>query len=294
MNASQKIIRTDIHRPSAIQPEDYFFIAIIYNDDMAWSYNAGSREILRKHMQQTGGKFSSHAHGGTCHICGAWAATVAYFWHKPSNCYIVTGQDCCEKLDEGHASEFRAVRDRRANWEQFKAGKAKAEGTLRDLGLSQAWEIFSAEEAPEDRYEEITIRDIVRRLVALGHITPAQENFLRGLVGRIEKRAEVAAQRAAEAEAASPVPVTDKRIQVTGEVVTLKEVEGNFGTTVKMLVKSLDGGWKVWGTRPDSLMGVERGEVVTFMARIEVSKDDPKFGFFSRPTKADIVDPAAE
>jgi len=45
-----------------------------------------------------------------------------------------------------------------------------------------------------------------------------------------------------------------------------------------------DRGFKVWGTSQ-----ADKGDRVTFMARVEVSQDDPKFGFYKRPTKVQIL-----
>ena len=52
-----------------------------------------------------------------------------------------------------------------------------------------------------------------------------------------------------------------------------------------MLVKD-DSGFKVFGTVPSSISRVSKGDVVEFTATLEPSKDDPKFGFYKRPSKA--------
>lgn len=125
-----------------------------------------------------------------------------------------------------------------------------------------------------------------------------------------DKMAELAAKRAAEAARqaeAAPVPVTDKRIRIEGVITTVRDIDSEWGTTTKIRVET-DEGWACWGTLPkDCERGslwnddgswkdddeVEpaagRGDRVAFMARIEVSRDDEKFGFFSRPTKGEII-----
>lgn len=55
-----------------------------------------------------------------------------------------------------------------------------------------------------------------------------------------------------------------------------------------MIVKT-DAGWKVYGTVPGSI-DAKRGDHITFEAQVTVSDDDPKFGFFKRPTKAKIME----
>jgi hypothetical protein len=54
-----------------------------------------------------------------------------------------------------------------------------------------------------------------------------------------------------------------------------------------MLVKD-DRGFRVYGTVPGDIIGVANGDRVRFDAAVEPSKDDPKFGFYKRPTKATI------
>jgi hypothetical protein len=91
------------------------------------------------------------------------------------------------------------------------------------------------------------------------------------------------------AEAAVSTQVIEGRIEVTGEVITTKEQDTMYGLTVKMLVRD-DRGFKVWGTVPSTLLGEGvKGKRVAFTAKIEASRDDATFGFYSRPTKARIV-----
>jgi hypothetical protein len=102
----------------------------------------------------------------------------------------------------------------------------------------------------------------------------------------------------------TPVPVSEKRQTITGTVLGFKTVESDYGTTEKMRVLD-DRGFVVYGTVPTALIGeftyagmritggAEVGDRVRFDARIEVSHDDPTFGFYSRPTKATILETVA-
>jgi hypothetical protein len=80
-------------------------------------------------------------------------------------------------------------------------------------------------------------------------------------------------------EKAEPVPVTAERIQFTGVVLGVKKVETQWGDNTKCLFQD-DRGFKIWG----GFIG-KRGDKLSFEARVQVSEDDPKFGFFKRPTK---------
>jgi hypothetical protein len=103
--------------------------------------------------------------------------------------------------------------------------------------------------------------------------------------------AAAAAKAVEEAEYESAEPCPTGRVAITGDVLATKLQEGFYGDTWKMLVKD-DRGFKVWGSIPSSL-DVIRGDRVSFMAAVEPSEDDEKFGFFKRPTKAVHLDEEA-
>lgn len=123
---------------------------------------------------------------------------------------------------------------------------------------------------------------------------------------------------AQEADAAAH-PVLEGRIVIRGEILSVKVVEGDYGTVYKILVKD-ERGFKVWGSLPKAqateaydewyaqldedgrssshfgsacwLLGDSegiypgiKGRGITFTATVEASRDDKNFGFFSRPTK---------
>lgn len=166
----------------------------------------------------------------------------------------------------------------------------QAEAFLVEAGLVKAWELFNSTAKPASKFGAealMTLNDMVSKLVKYGSLSDKQVGFLRVLVDRVVNADATEAKRAAEAAAAKPVPVTGGRVMVEGVVLTKKDVDTKFGWATKMLVKHADG-WKVWGTKPGSLV-VEVGDTVRFEAAVEVSKDDAKFGFFSRPTKAAVV-----
>jgi hypothetical protein len=280
--------RTDTHRPSEIQPTDYDFVGFEYlrvDDLCAAQMLIAERARIRAHMQRTGGTYSGHQHGGNCHICGAAAIYTALFYHAATNSYVRTGLECAEKLDCGEVDRFR--REVRTALEQ-RAGKRKAIAVLAQHSLDAAWQIFSATEQAGYQREENTVCDIVGRLVQYGSISDGQISYLRTLVDRIARRPEILAQREAENAAAAPLPVTGERIAICGTVLSVKLQE--FGPP-RMLVRHA-AGWKVFGTVPAALSDLKAGDAVEFHAAIKPSKNDAKFGFFSRPTKAKLV-PAA-
>jgi hypothetical protein len=287
--------RTDIHRPSAIIPADYEFVAFEYIklDDGNILGNCAilqaERAIKEAHMTRTGGKYATHEHGGSCQVCGANAIYTVLFYHSKTNEYIRTGQDCAEKMempyDELRYNAFRkGITDHRLAF----AGKRKAEALLNDKGFQQAWGIYgetNPEVTARYEYEERTIVDIVGKLVKYGSQSDRAINYIGVLLSKIGKRAEIEAQRATEAAKAADCP--EGRVWVNGEVLSTKIQEADFGPTLKMLVRD-NTGYKVWGTVPSSI-SVERGDNVKFSANVKPADDDKKFGYFSRPTKAEVV-----
>ncbi len=107
---------------------------------------------------------------------------------------------------------------------------------------------------------------------------------------KAEREAQWAAEKEAKRQAAQPVPTG--RILVSGKVLATKLKDSQWGLQWKMLVED-ERGFNLWGSVPKSIInedvdgcGLSRGDLVTFTATVEPSKDDNKFGFFSRPTKA--------
>lgn len=97
------------------------------------------------------------------------------------------------------------------------------------------------------------------------------------------------AERAAEAAAARPV--VEGRQVITGEILSVKVVENDFGGTIKMTVRD-DRGFRVFGTMPGALAGdhsVQAGARVELTATVKASDRDKDFGFFSRPAKASVL-----
>lgn len=275
--------RTDVHRPSAIDPADYSFVAIecmkLDGDLGAIEALRIERERLRAHMEQTGGTYSHHAHGGNCMVCGnAQAIYTALFYHAKTNTYIRMGRDCADKCEMGNEQAFRRIMDSVQAAREARAGKLKARGILDDLGLPDAWALYERGHSEGDGYEENTIRDIVGKLIRYGSISDAQANFVRKLFAQIPERKAKAERIAAERAAAEPAPTGRFKLEV--EVISVREQESDFGTRTVMTVKAIQGGWLAWGTAP---LGVERGNRITLSATFEPSEKDPKFAFFKRP-----------
>lgn len=291
-------MRTDVHRPSVIVPTDYEFVALenikidSLSDCHAVMYY---RDLIKNHMDRTGGTYSKHAHGGTCHVCGAHCVWTVLFYHAPSNSYIRTGLDCADKLDwaadNGMVDAFK--KNVKSALER-KAGKEKAKALLEEAGLIDAWVLYDSDaDSVPNKWEENTIIDIVSSVIRYGKFTEKQEAFVRSLLKKISNREAEEIKRAAEYDAADNLPDFDERASIEGVVAAIRTDETFYGYVTKMMVIS-DAGWKVWGTLPSSLSDAKKGDRVSFVATVTKSDDDPKFGFFKRPSKGKIVEKVKE
>lgn len=281
--------RTDIHRPSAINPEDYDFVAfncvkLESTGDMMFLNQ--QRLLLANHKERTGGDFSHHEHGGNCMVCGSVNAVyTATFYHEKTNTYVRVGTDCTDKLWSGLSFEMSRFRKHADDARKNQAGKQKAQALLADRGLERCWEINVAEWNESMKWEERTIRDITDKLVRYGSLSEKQFDFLSSLLGKIDGRVAVEAKRKAEADAAKDAPEGKQKVEV--EVVSIKEQDSYYGISYKMLVKSTTDGWKAWGTHPS--FGPEVGSTIVLSATFQPSQDDPKFAFFKRPRVLDVL-----
>ncbi len=89
-------------------------------------------------------------------------------------------------------------------------------------------------------------------------------------------------------------PVEEGRQVVEGKIVSVKVQDNGFDTRTVMTVKiQAEGGcWLTWGTLPSAISAANVGDSVRFTARLQVSPDNDYFTFFSRPSKASIVERA--
>lgn len=296
--------RTDVHKPSNIDPKDYEFVGqecfkIEGLGDCA--YVLQERLKIKEHMDRTGGTYSSHEHGGNCMVCGSVNATyTVLFYHSKTNTYVRMGTDCATKCDMGNEADFRSFRTGIKNALEFKAGKEKAKAILEKEGLSKAWSLYSDMMMISGSWdgipkEEQTVTDMVGNLVKYGNFSDKQVSYLKVLLNRIDTRPVREAKIQAERAAAKDCP--SGRVGISGVVLSVKMQETDFGSIQKMTVKAEDG-FVVYGTVPSSLgiltVGndqrlLQYGDLIRFVATVTPSDKDTKFGFFKRPTNAELV-----
>ena len=111
-----------------------------------------------------------------------------------------------------------------------------------------------------------------------------------GLIKQQQKAQAKQVEEQAKAERTA-VPVTSDRIEIAGTITRSYERFTDYGVQYKMIVLD-DRGFQVCGTQPASIEDAEVGDRVTFVAKVTVSDRDNTFGFFNRPSKAEIIEQA--
>jgi len=301
--------RTDIHRPSLIDPAEYTFMAAFYqgaSEAMMKAYAHDMREYdaaLAAHPVFDG-NYSAKL---TCDHCGAAFNHGALFLHIPTNRLVHVGHICADntvglpsraaavrkQAERAAAEENDRIKRHKAN-AQWQAENADVVTFLNDTAMAEV----AYRDAPKPttlRAPHPFLNDMVHTFNKWGNLSERQTAAVRKFMVKAVEFAQRDAERQAEreAEVAASEPLAEGRRLITGIILSTKWQESMYGTTPKMLVKQADGN-KVWGTVPDAAFEYSpagtltlddlKGREVEFTATVERSQDDEHFGFYKRPT----------
>lgn len=289
-------LRTDVHRPSFLDPAEYEEVGYydLHPED-------GSGYIADEYSDADS-FMGNFAQRGRCDHCGAGPLRyIVIFVHHPSGKLVTVGTRCAGVLGLASKSE----RERRELAEQARRREALATWLAADADNQAAYD-FLNETVAAGRYGYGGFyHDLLHKANRWGNLSEKQ--VAAALRGR-DRDAAFAERRAAEQAALEGVaPLAEGRREITGEVVSTKWQESDYGDTLKMLVREDDGN-KVWGTVPGVLsedhfdeatqtwtnrLETLVGSRVTFKAQVTRSNDDEHFGFFKRPTQAQVVEAVA-
>ncbi len=292
--------RTDCHRPSAFNHDDYSFVAFgTYReeiDDLADIVAVEQRKVIDKFCEKTGATWSNHEHGGMCHVCGACFLDYCVFYHRPTNTLIKVGNDCATQIQNGNpVAGYDKFRTKVKNAIKNKAGILKAIEIMKIQ--NQETRIIRDNngnriKVKEQSFEESVISDMYGKLIRYGSLTEKQWSFMQVCVEKhkinLQREADQAAERAMRPDI--PAALLSGRNRIEGEIIAMKEIDSQYGFTTKVLVRD-DYGWVVWGTLPSAIDNASRGDRIAFNAVVS-NGDERGFGFFSRPTKPEIVSKA--
>ena len=291
--------RTDIHRPSSpdFDPEAYACWGV-YDNYPDWPNPAERQDRAEqlKFLRNLGYQLGA---GGSdqCGHCGARIRYAALMVHAAAKEYIWVGEICLwGRFESLTKIEFQELR---------KAAQLNRHAMARQERIAQffvdhpllVWLSYAPVITNSKGYVNGFLCDLNHSLIKYGELSERQiataERVIIENTERDDKQVELdkAAAEALVEMLANGTKIPEGRVIIEGEVVHLKEQDGYMpNTTVtKMLVKSSEG-WKVWGTVPDSIWDVEKGQRVRFTATVTPSRDnDPLFGIFKRPAKAEVL-----
>lgn len=335
--------RTDVHRPSQMNPADYKMVGILdlhemrdgrpvreeerYDLDFDLLADLGlyagdpipespSEAFVSLPRSRPGvGVFD-------CDHCGGRRAMVlGIFVHLPTKTITIVGRQCARRFaaDTREAADRFDAAERRARlrpwleasadhvriYEWLKAAEIKGEIVRRRVAEG---DIAKADDVPPSERMSEFQASLLRRIRNKGSLTPMQVAVA---VCAIEEADDADARwrerkdrEAADAERrATMPPVPTGAVEITGRIVSARFQESIYGEMIKCLVET-DEGWRVWGTMPkaiDEAMANDEGVAiqfdqladynlrVRFTATVEQSDDDPTFGFFKRPRKAEVI-----
>lgn len=295
--------RTDTHRPSVLDPAEYTEVGSFDAHDKDGYYEI---DPSAAHLDNGG----VHGYHGRCDHCGHSIRYGVIFKHEPTNTIIAVGLTCArtvglkslsEKEIKAKAEHHRILKAIAA-WKQERPENAEAADYIdamfaADSENRQAMADWNEQgnigPAPQASiWYNAFVADVGYKLRRYGSLSEKQvAAILKAKAGAEKYQAMKDAEAAKLAEAA---PLAEGRYEITGDVISIKWVEDRYsydglGEIKKMLVK-MDDGNKVYGSVPTSIYGADRGTRVSFSAKVERSKDDEHFGFFSRPTKASIIE----
>lgn len=289
-----------IHQPSNFVPSDYEYI-----DSFDSTPEPGQAEMMwsDEHQQLVSicgfysrkladSATSDWVNRGQCDHCGARIRYVAVLQHTSGD-LVAFGHDCLSnRVGNYSAADFRMrfIQDAAKRARDEAARQARVAEFVAAHPEVQALATY---DGPNDFF--LSLKD------QLGRKGSLSERQVEAFTRAVARNAERDAQRAADALTATPAP--SGKVTVTGEVLSTKWQENDFGGCLKMLVRD-DRGFKVWVSVPSSIAprtvwdpetheqsvtNLDAGTRVTFSATLEVSDRDETFAFGKRPTKAAIV-----
>jgi len=270
-------MRNDIHSPSKIIPVDYeyCFSFSLASMEEGWPVPAINMDLVVE-LRRQGHLPNPHTpHKGTnhCDICGSWFKHGDVWKHTPTGEYITLGHICADKyIDLADRADWKKTRATEINKAKKREHRRQVRTQMAVIlkenpGLYEAFKL--------DHY---VTQDIRSKFIQYGNLSEKQID----LIFKLKKQADEKAKEIL-------VPVPEGRLEVEGTIVSVKCQSGYYGQEFKMLVKvdTADGIYRVYGTMPISLADADRGTKVKFHALLQPKEQG--FGYFSRPTKAEVV-----
>lgn len=302
--------RTDIHRPTTVEPTDYKLIDVYELSDREGNtdpcYFSKDVDTLEAHGHHLAEHLDSTYWAGVCGTCGQRGLTyVALMLHKVTGEYMVVGSTCISTtfesarlgLDAKQAAAAQARKEAKL-LKGFNAAVA-AEPVL--AAAVAKLEELRALDGFEWRKNEHTLQNIVGKCRQYGNgLSERQTPYVEKLMTWIDENIARTAQRDAdrEAERAAAVDAPTGRRVVTGKIVKAEWRDGYMGGSTMKIVVVTDEGYLVWCSLPSDLKYTDdmytqpkdvMGKRIQMTVTLTPSEKDSKFAFGTVPKKASFV-----
>jgi len=247
-----------------LDPADYTLCCEYYcgpNDDIADAYS---------HEEWPWDCDLTHMDLGDCDHCGTAHFYGAVYRHTNGD-YLAIGNQCAGKFfDFTSRKAYLIARAKRVKVAREKAAEvqAEAEAFVDDHpGLREAFKV-----------DHHIVQDIESKLFKWGSISEKQ----------VELVIKIAKDKAAEPKR-EPIPteLLEGRHEFVGVILGFKKKDTKWGVVRKMVFLD-DRGFTLFGATITTEKGYDRGDRVSFYARVTVSERDNTFGFYTRPSKATV------
>lgn len=288
--------RTDIHRPTEIDPENYSYIDS-YDLGTGPDAHPQDRRMFVKDVERLGtqGKrLADHLDDGwryTCGTCGQVGLRyVSLVVHDATGEYMIVGRTCIETTFESARADLDA--------KQAAAAQARKEAKLL-IGFNELLanhseiaeapllieRAYTFDETAGQYWHELhrkswaasTLQDIMRKARTYGgDISDKQVSFAARLVVELIEAEAITAERDAKraevkaAEVNAPIGEVGERRDFTGEVIWAKDVANEFdpygGDKTIMGIRTAEGVVKWFASK---VIEVERGDKISFRATVK-------------------------
>lgn len=269
-----------VHNPTNFEPRDYEVFTYLDNRPFSSFGDMPLKVEIEAWQAEMSAVLGADWRKKAFHCvhCGngrvRWITAVK---HIPTGEIVVFGADCTKRLGFADQQEFKLAqlqaRDE-ARKVRFQIWKKRQAFLAENPAIADA---LAHIEEPQHAVNSFA-KDVLRKLDQYGSLSPRQVETVLVSLQRDNERAAATKVEAVEVKGDAPTG----RVEVTGTVLSTKIQEGQFGSTLKMLVK-LANNSRVWVSVPRKET-IERGNTVRFTATFTLSKDDKSFAFGSRPT----------
>lgn len=310
--------RTDIHRPSApeFDPAKYNLVNVYYLGPSV----EGMREERLFDAQVAKLESEGYRRGGNpggCAHCGANIMYVALMIRPDVQEWIIVGETCLDHRFSSTKAAFGRMRAKvTAARKEAKIVKAYRElcathpvvayasysNNIASAGLGDtggrvgmavtydrdgAVMTFGPLSGKSWALDKITEMHASAR--RYGTLSEKQIAFLTKLMAELDEAHTALATREPEPEPEPGVPaIKAGRYLITGEIVSTKWQDNDFGSSLKILILTANG-QRFWGTAPAALNGELKGRMVSLTGTVKRSDKDAGFGFYARPAGATFI-----